>query len=120
MRETAQIDGRLLPILGEVKQAVDAAITSCASARKGGRFRMVLFGSHARGEAGIDSDVDLLVVLPDEIATLQTEDRVRDAIYDFSLKSDYIFSVMVVSESQAEDMSGFMVFAQIEREGVVI
>jgi len=26
--------------------------------------RVILFGSHARGEAGPDSDVDLLVVMP--------------------------------------------------------
>jgi len=28
--------------------------------------RVVLFGSHARGEAGLDSDVDLLVIMPFE------------------------------------------------------
>ena len=26
--------------------------------------RVILFGSHARGEAGPDSDIDLLVVMP--------------------------------------------------------
>ena len=81
---------------------------------------MFLFGSHARGEAGADSDVDLFVILPDETATLQTEDRVRDAVYDFSLKGDYLFSVMVVSESQAREFAGSMVFAEVEREGVPI
>lgn len=29
-------------------------------------IRIVLFGSHARGDAGADSDVDLLVILPFE------------------------------------------------------
>lgn len=33
--------------------------------------KIILFGSHARGEAGPDSDVDLLVVAP------STEDRAR-------------------------------------------
>jgi predicted nucleotidyltransferase len=28
--------------------------------------RVVLFGSHARGEAGADSDIDLLVILDDD------------------------------------------------------
>ncbi len=85
-----------------------------------GRARLVLFGSHARGDAGADSDVDLLVVLPDDIATLDTDDRVRDAVYDFSIEGDYIFSAMVVSESQASDMSGLGLFAEIEREGVAL
>jgi len=26
--------------------------------------RVILFGSHARGEGGVDSDVDLLIVMP--------------------------------------------------------
>jgi len=26
--------------------------------------RIILFGSHARGEGGVDSDVDLLIVMP--------------------------------------------------------
>ena len=26
--------------------------------------RIILFGSHARGDAGLDSDVDLLVIAP--------------------------------------------------------
>ncbi len=30
-------------------------------------IRIYLFGSHARGEAGPDSDYDLLVVVPDDV-----------------------------------------------------
>ena len=112
MRSAAAVSDGLRSVLDQVKRAVDAA--------SGGRFRMFLFGSHARGEAGADSDVDLLVILPDETVTLQTEDRVRDAVYDFSLKGDYLFSVMVVSESQAREFAGSMVFAEVEREGVPI
>ena len=112
MRSAAAVGDGLRSVLDQVKRAVHAA--------SGGPFRMFLFGSHARGEAGADSDVDLLVLLADEAATLATEDRVRDAIYDFSLKSDYLFSVMVVSESQAREFAGSMVFAEVEREGVPI
>lgn len=41
--------------------------------------RVVLFGSHARGAAGRDSDVDLLVVMatPDDPAELTADMRVR-------------------------------------------
>jgi len=105
-------DSGLEPLLEELALAVSAAA--------GGSVRIYLFGSHARGEAGRYSDVDLLVVLPDEVADLETEDRVRDAIYDFSLRSDYIFSALVASESQAEAMSGVGVFGEIEREGVAL
>ncbi len=105
-------DSKLASLLGEVGRAVTSAA--------GRRARLYLFGSYARGDAGQYSDVDLLVILADEVASLETEDRVRDAIYEFSLKSDYILSAMVVSESQAEEMSGVGVFAEVEREGVAI
>ncbi len=105
-------DSGLEGLLEELAPAVRATA--------GGGARTYLFGSHARGEAGRYSDVDLLVVLPDDVADLKTEDRVRDAIYDFSLRSDYIFSALVVSETQLETMSGVGVFADFEREGVAL
>ena len=105
-------DSGLASLLEELARAVGAAA--------GGAVKIDLFGSHARGEAGRYSDVDLLVILPDEVADLETEDRVRDAIYDFSLRGDYVFSALVVSEAQAEAMSGVGVFDEIEREGVAI
>ncbi len=112
MRTLAAVDGNLGSILANMGQAV-AAVT-------GGRSRMSLFGSHARGEADADSDVDLLVILPDDIADIETEDRVRDAVYEFSLTSDYVFSVMVMSEAQAEELSGVALMAEVEREGVAL
>ena len=43
--------------------------------------RVILFGSAARGDAGPDSDIDLLVVLdddaPPEMCTLRAGDRAR-------------------------------------------
>ena len=67
-----------------------------------------------------DSDVDLMVVLPDEKKTIEIEDRVRDVIYDAGFEMDMLFSVMVVSESQARKHSGFMVFEGVEKEGITV
>ncbi len=109
-----------VPVDNDVLAALLEEIGRAVREAGGGSARIYLFGSYARGEAGRYSDVDLLVVLPDEVADLKTEDRVRDAIYDFSLRSDYIFSALVVSETQAATMSGVGVFAEIEREGVAL
>jgi len=87
----------------------------------GDDFRLILFGSYARGEAGPDSDVDLMVVLPDEeYESFETRERVRDAVYGFSITTEYLFSLLLVSESQAREQSGFKVFGAVEREGVPI
>jgi predicted nucleotidyltransferase len=43
--------------------------------------RVYLFGSHARGEAGPDSDYDLMVVVPEPVPpSLQRSQRTRRAL----------------------------------------
>jgi predicted nucleotidyltransferase len=57
---TAPIDQRLAGMAAEIRQLVPAADVR-------------LFGSRARGDAGTDSDVDLLITAPD--AWLASRDR---------------------------------------------
>ncbi len=49
-----------------------------------------LFGSHARGEARPDSDVDLLVVMPSRRSRTATEVALRMALADFPLAKDVL------------------------------
>jgi predicted nucleotidyltransferase len=61
--------------------------------------RVVLFGSHARGEAGPRSDLDFLVVEP-EVADVAAESvRLRRALRGLRIAAD----VVVVSERDVED-----------------
>jgi len=86
----------------------------------GSDFRLILFGSYARNKGKPDSDVDLMVILPDEKCSFDLKEKVRDLVYDFSLRTEYLFSVFVSSESLAKERPGFEVFAVIEREGIAI
>jgi predicted nucleotidyltransferase len=54
--------------------------------------KIILFGSHARGDAGPDSDVDLLVVMP--VARSKRESRlaIRRALRDVAISKDVIVS----------------------------
>jgi predicted nucleotidyltransferase len=57
------------------------------------RFRpeqVILFGSHARGEAGPDSDVDLLVVMPFEGTARDKALAIRQALHDILVPLDVI------------------------------
>ena len=57
-RQTGHVEGSDDPVLQEiVRRLVDAYRPE----------RIFLFGSHARGERGPDSDYDLLVVVPDDV-----------------------------------------------------
>ena len=52
--------------------------------------RIILFGSHARGDAGPDSDVDLLVVMPVKGSKRERQLDVRVALHDLSTPVDVI------------------------------
>lgn len=56
-----------------------------------GRFdpeRIILFGSHARGAAGPDSDVDLLVVMRVTGSKRDAAVEIRVALHDFPVPKD--------------------------------
>lgn len=54
--------------------------------------RVILFGSHARGEAGLDSDVDLLVVMSVEGSKRAKQLEIRIALQDIHVPKDIIVS----------------------------
>ena len=80
--------------------------------------RIILFGSHARGNAGPDSDVDLLVVLRD--AAPKRAKAV--AIYELLAGSGLPKDVIVVSPEEVEryrDVPGTLIRSAL-REGRVL
>src|SRR5579862_9338260 len=52
--------------------------------------QVILFGSQARGDAGPDSDVDLLVVMDVEGPKLEKRIEIRGALHDFLFPIDII------------------------------
>jgi len=63
---------------------------------------VILFGSHARGDARADSDLDFLVIEP-EVARPRAESaRLRCALLDIEAPID----VIVVSRQHADDWAG--------------
>ena len=53
-------------------------------------LRIILFGSHARGDATPDSDIDLLVVLSDATDKRQAAIEIRRALRDLPVSKDII------------------------------
>jgi predicted nucleotidyltransferase len=52
--------------------------------------KIILFGSHARGEAGPDSDVDLLVVMPVTGSKRKKMIEIGVVVHDIPLAKDII------------------------------
>lgn len=60
--------------------------------------KIILFGSHARGNAGPDSDVDLLVVMSSHMARREQQVQIRMALHDIPVPKD----IIVVSPDELE------------------
>lgn len=54
--------------------------------------RVILFGSHARGEARPDSDVDLLVVMPVQASRREAAVAIGAALRDVPFAKDIVVS----------------------------
>lgn len=52
--------------------------------------KIILFGSHARGDAGPESDVDLLVVMPVEGSRRKTAVEIGVALHDVPVSKDIV------------------------------
>lgn len=53
-------------------------------------LRIILFGSHARGDATSDSDIDLLVVLAEAPDQRQAAIEIRRALRDIPVSKDIV------------------------------
>jgi predicted nucleotidyltransferase len=74
---------------------------------------LILFGSHARGEAGRDSDLDFLVIEPFVEDAVGESVRLRRALNDLDVWADV---VVVSKESVREwrDVYGTMIHAALD------
>jgi uncharacterized protein len=61
-------------------------------------LRIILFGSAARGEMGPDSDLDVLVVMPDGVHRRETARLIRRHLMGLGFAKD----ILVVTESDVE------------------
>jgi uncharacterized protein len=79
--------------------------------------RIVLFGSHARGDAGPDSDVDLLVVLPFEGSPIPVAAKIRVA-----LPHTIPFDVLARTREQVEERTkvGDPFFCEVVTTGRIL
>jgi uncharacterized protein len=55
--------------------------------------QVILFGSHARGEAGPDSDVDLLVVMDCKGSKREKQLAIRLALHEFRIAKDIVVTM---------------------------
>jgi len=79
-------------------------------------LRIILFGSAARGEMGPDSDVDVLVVMPEGTHRLNTMGYLHTRLFGIPLAVDIIVATLSDLEKH-RDTSG-LIYKTILSEGV--
>jgi len=101
-----------------VDQAVIEKAGKTLSAAAGANARVILFGSHAKGNAGPGSDLDFLVIEPKLESRTKEFVRLREALGDIGAPVDLI----VVSEDHVARWGGVRggVIHQALKEGRVL
>ena len=80
--------------------------------------KVIVFGSHARGEAGPDSDVDLLIVAPSDAPSYKRTPPLYDAIRVMGIPKDLIWQTSEEIDEWSNVRSHFLTTAV--REGKVL
>ena len=107
---------------GQVSQLLETLTEELRSQVGSDLGLMILYGSHARGEAQPDSDVDLFVVLRQ--ASEAAYEKVRQVAYEVMWEADfdYVFSLYLTDmhHYQILEQHGSSFLRNVQREGKVL
>ncbi len=82
---------------------------------------IILFGSHARGEANNESDWDILILLNKLQIDRYTEKKYREELFDIKLEIGEPISTFVFSKFDWETKHSITpLYHNIKREGIIL
>ncbi|MBT3384237.1 MAG: nucleotidyltransferase domain-containing protein [Prolixibacteraceae bacterium] len=86
---------------------------------KNPKAEVILFGSHARGEAHEDSDWDILILLNNLKVDRNTEMEYRDELFDVEMEVGEAISTFIYSKEKWETLHNITpLYKNIKKEGI--
>jgi uncharacterized protein len=99
------------PTDSDVRQIVDLVVDAVQP------LRVVLFGSAARDEQRVGSDLDLMVVVPEGVDRRAVARSLYELMYEHRVMVPTQFVVTTPSDFEAHKDTTGMVYRDIERDG---
>ena len=82
---------------------------------------IILYGSYARGDQKLESDIDLLILLNREKITIADEKRIAFPLYDIEFETGQIISPVVLARRDWETRHRITPFYEnVTTEGIVL
>ena len=82
----------------------------------GQSVQVILFGSYARGDSTAESDIDVLVMLPD--IRKNTLDTVLEIAWEIGFEAGKVLSVIPATHEEMSTLSASPFFQTVQREGI--
>ena len=100
------------PILIQIKKLVETQEPKAT---------LILYGSFARGDNNVNSDIDLVILVDKDKLSISDENRIKYPLYDLEFDTGQIISPLVFSKKDWEHRHKITPFYEnVKREGVVL
>lgn len=109
----------ILPLGASVRRALREAARALRRIYGERLVRLVLFGSQVRGEAGAESDVDVLVVLQGDFRLYEEVKRTSALVMHASLEHDVTLSLLFLPDQQYQNPNHPLMI-NVGAEGLVL